>query len=81
MEEHLPLRLADAVHEVLDVRVLFDGLFPVPRVRVGSRLVLELICRTVGNVRVGALLLGVALEEVACVVLLRDGAGVAFIPC
>lgn len=40
--KNLPLRLADAVDESLDVRVLFDGLGPVPWVCVGSRLVLPL---------------------------------------
>lgn len=42
---------------------------------------LDLVGGAVGNVRVGALLPLVALEEVARVVLLCDGAGVAFHDC
>lgn len=71
------MRIADAVDEGLDVGVLGESLGPVPRVGVGSCLVLELVGGTVGNVRVDTLL-GLALEEVRGFAGFAAGADVAY---
>lgn len=70
----LPLRVADAVNEGLDLRILLDGLIPVPRIGVLGCLVLELIGGAVVDVLVDALA-GLAPEEVGVLVVLTAPAG------
>lgn len=72
----LPLRVADAVNEGLDLRILLDSLGPFPRIGVLGRLVLELVGRAVVDVLVDTLA-RLAFEEVGVLVILTAPAGEA----
>lgn len=70
------MRVADAVNERLDLRILLNGLGPVPGIGVLGCLVLELIGGAVVDVLVDALA-GLASEEVGVLVVLTAPAGEA----
>lgn len=72
----LPLRVADAVNEGLDLGILLNGLGPVPGIGVLGRIFLELIGGAVVDVLVDALA-GLASEEVGVFVVLAAPAGEA----
>lgn len=72
----LPLRVADAVNEGLDLGIRLNGLGPVPRIGVFGCLFLELIGGAVVDVLVDALA-GLAFEEVGVLVVFAAPAGEA----